>query len=115
MLGSLWRPVYPLVLPSTIAIMGGCVQAGAGTGLHALGAARRSVRAMILVSALFVVCGLVGAVARGAFGTMVGAAIASWIGAVLFWWQLHKALRAEQLTPRVAGSDPAVSLNGSAN
>jgi O-antigen/teichoic acid export membrane protein len=115
MLGSLWRPTYPLVLPSTIAVMGGCVQAGAGTGLHALGAARRSVRAMILVSALFVVCGLVGAVARGAFGTMVGAAVASWIGALLFWWQLHKAIRAAQLAPRVAGPDPAVSLNGTAN
>ena len=62
MLGSLWQPTYPLVLPSTIAIMGACVQAGAGTGLHALGAARRSLRAMVLASALFVVCGLAGAV-----------------------------------------------------
>jgi O-antigen/teichoic acid export membrane protein len=93
MLGSLWRPTYPLVLPSTIAIMGGCVQAGAGTGLHALGAARRSLRAMILSSALFVVCGLVGAVLGGAFGTMCGAAVASWIGALLFWWYLRLALR----------------------
>ena len=93
MLGSLWRPTYPLVLPSTIAIMGGCVQAGAGTGLHALGAARRSLGAMILVSAIFVVCGVAGAAADGAFGTMCGAAVASWIGALLFWLQLHRALR----------------------
>ena len=54
MLGSLWRPTYPLVLPSTIAVMGGCVNAGAWTGLHALGTARRSLRAMVLSSALFV-------------------------------------------------------------
>ena len=93
MLGSLWQPTYPLVLPSTIAIMGGCVQAGAGTGLHALGSARRSLRAMAVASALFVVCGLIGAALGGATGTMYGAAVASWAGAVLFWLQLRHALR----------------------
>ena len=93
MLGRLWRPTYPLVLPSTIAVMGGCVQAGAGTGLHALGAAQRSLRAMVLFSALAIACGLVGAVADGLMGTMIGAAVAAWIGALLFWWQLHVALR----------------------
>ena len=99
MLGSLWRPTYPLVLPSTIAIMGGCVQAGAGTGLHALGSARRSLRAMVLTSALFVVCGLAGAAVGGAFGTMCGAAVASWIGALLFWLQLRHALREPRNVP----------------
>ncbi|HEU5385641.1 MAG TPA: hypothetical protein VFV73_07045 [Streptosporangiaceae bacterium] len=93
MLGSLWQPTYPLVLPSTIAIMGGCVQAGAGTGLHALGSARRSLRAMAIASALFVACGLIGAAVGGAAGTMYGAAVASWAGAVLFWLQLRDALR----------------------
>jgi len=93
MLGRLWRPTYPLVLPSTIAVMGGCVQSGAGTGLHALGAARRSLRAMVLFSALAVACGLLGAVADGLMGTMIGAAVAAWIGALLFWWQLRVALR----------------------
>jgi O-antigen/teichoic acid export membrane protein len=92
MLGSLWRPTYPLVLPSTIAIMGGCVQAGAGTGLHALGSARRSLRAMVLGAAIFVACGLGGAVVAGALGAVWGAAISSWIGALLFWWQLRTAL-----------------------
>ena len=55
MLGSLWRPTYPLVLPTTLLVLGGCASAGAGTGLHALGAARRSLRAMVLGSALTVV------------------------------------------------------------
>jgi TPR repeat protein len=86
MLGSLWRPTYPLVLPSTVAIMGACVSTGASAGLHALGAARRSLRAMILTSALYVVGALVGAAAGGAYGTMWGAAIASWVGALVFWW-----------------------------
>jgi O-antigen/teichoic acid export membrane protein len=99
MLGSLWQPTYPLVLPSTIAVMGGCVQAGAGTGLHALGSARRSLRAMAIASALFVVCGLVGAAVGGAAGTMYGAAVASWAGAVLFWLQLRHALRDSRDAP----------------
>ena len=99
MLGSLWQPTYPLVLPSTIAIMGGCVQAGAGTGLHALGAARRSLRVMFVTSVLFVACGLIGAAAGGAFGTVCGTAVASWIGALLFWLQLRHALR-EPVTSR---------------
>ena len=93
MLGGLWRPTYPLVLPSTIAIMGGCVSAGAGTGLHALGAARRSLRAMVQGSVIYVVCGLIGAATGGAVGTVRGAALAAWLGALLFWWQLRRALR----------------------
>ena len=93
MLGRLWLPTYPLVLPSTIAIMGGCVQSGAGTGLHALGVAQRSLRAMILFSALYIAFGLLGAVADGVMGTMIGAAVASWLGALVFWWQLRMALR----------------------
>ena len=106
MLGSLWRPTYPLVLPSTIAVMGGCVQAGAWTGLHALGTARRSLNVMLLSAALFVICSLVGAAVGGAFGTMCGAAISSWISALLFWWQLRTALR-EPAKNRVVGSADA--------
>jgi O-antigen/teichoic acid export membrane protein len=93
MLGNLWRPTYPLVLPSTIAVMGGCVQAGGWAGVHALGVAKRSLRAMVLFSALYVVLGLAGAAADGVMGTMIGAAIASWFGGLLFWWQLRSALR----------------------
>jgi O-antigen/teichoic acid export membrane protein len=93
MLGRIWRPTYPLVLPATIQIMGGCISAGAGTGLHALGASRRSLRAMILASVVFVLCGAAGAFAGGALGTMWGSAIAAWIGSLLFWWELRAALR----------------------
>jgi len=100
MLGSLWRPTYPLVLPTTLAVVGGCVSAGAGVGLHALGLARRSVRAMIASSAMTVVCSLAGAVLAGAFGVACGTAVASWIGAPIFWWQLRKGLRAGQPTVR---------------
>ena len=73
--------------------MGTCASSGAGAGLHALGAARRSLRAMILSSAAYLVCSLVGAVAGGAVGTMRGTAVATWMAALLWWWQLRAALR----------------------
>ena len=99
-LGSIWRPAYPLILPATISVMGGCVSAAAGAGLHALAAARRSLRAMVLTSVAFLGCGLVGAATGGAVGTMRGAAVATWIGALLWWWQLHLALQESGHFPR---------------
>ena len=47
-----------------VSVMGACVIAGAGAGLHALGAARRSMRAMVLASVIYLVCGLAGAQLR---------------------------------------------------
>jgi O-antigen/teichoic acid export membrane protein len=92
-LGSIWRPTYPLVLPITIATVGGCISQGASVGLHALGVARRSMRAMVITSVLFVVFGMAGAFAYGAAGAVAGSAISSWISAVLFWMELRSALR----------------------
>jgi O-antigen/teichoic acid export membrane protein len=106
MLGRLWRPTYPLVLPATIQIMGGCISSGAGTGLHALGASRRSLRAMILSSIIFVLCGVAGAFAGGALGALWAAAGAAWIGSLLFWWELRGALRDSGKTPARNRSAP---------
>lgn len=92
-LGSLWRPTYPLVLPLVVSVVGGCAMAGAGIGLHALGAAHRSMRAMVISSVIYVACVLVGAGTGGAIGTMRGAAVAGWVGALLFWRELRAALR----------------------
>jgi parallel beta-helix repeat protein len=93
LLGSVWRPTYPLVLPLTLSIMGGCLGAGAGTGLHALAAARRSLRAMLIASALNAAGGLLGAVAGGPLGAVRGLAISTWLGTLVYWWQLRAALR----------------------
>ncbi len=98
-LGAIWRPTYPLVLPLAISILGGCMSAGAGAGLHALGAAKRSLRAMVQASALFLAAGLAGAVTDGAVGTMRGAAFAGCVGALMFWWQLRAALREHPSVP----------------
>jgi O-antigen/teichoic acid export membrane protein len=93
LLGPIWRPSYPLVLPTTISIMGLCVTSGAGTGLHAAGAARQSLRAAILTSAIYVACSVAGAVEGGAVGAVEGTAVATWLGALVYWWQLSSALR----------------------
>lgn len=81
-----------MVLPVTISVMGACLAAGATAGLHALGPARRSLRVEVLMSAAYLGCGLVGGAAGGAVGTMRGVAVATWIGALMWWWQLHLAL-----------------------
>jgi O-antigen/teichoic acid export membrane protein len=92
-LGPIWRPTYPLVLPQALFLVGAGISVGAGAGLHALGAARRSLRGMVLMSSAYVVCSVTGAVVGGTPGTMRGAAAGAWIGALVSWWQLRSALR----------------------
>jgi O-antigen/teichoic acid export membrane protein len=93
LLGSVWRPAYPLVLPTTLFFAGGCSSAGAGTWLHALGAARRSMRAATITVVLYLVLALSGAVLGGTIWTIRGAALAAWIGSLAFWWQVRAAER----------------------
>jgi O-antigen/teichoic acid export membrane protein len=93
LLGSLWRGTYPLVLPQTIAVLGMCAGTGSGAGLHALGAARRSFRVMVLTSVIYIGCALTGAVVAGAAGTIWGTAAATWFSALLWWRQLGAAMR----------------------
>jgi O-antigen/teichoic acid export membrane protein len=92
MLGSIWRPTYPLVLPMALSIMAMCATTGAGIGLHALGAARRSLRAVIITSVLVIAGTLVGALTGGTLGTMRFIAAASWLGTLVTWWQFRQAL-----------------------
>ena len=106
LLGPVWRPTYALVLPTTLFIMGGCVSAGAGTYMHALAAARRSLRAALFTSAAYLVGALIGAAVGGAVGTMYGATVATWIGAVVFWWQLRLTLRERRNAPAGQPSPP---------
>ena len=93
LLGAIWRPTYPLVLPTALGIMGFCIAAGAGTGLKGTGAARQSLRAAVVTSTLYVLLSLAGALAWGTFGAVLGTAVAMWCGAVVYWWQFVVALR----------------------
>ena len=107
LLGALWRPTYPLVLPQTLYVMAFAVTCGAGLGLHALGAARRSLRASIITSATLVVFSVVGAAVAGAVGAVSGGAAAMWVGALVFWWELRPAMRTSPLVPSRSRSDAA--------
>ena len=99
LLGDLWRPADQLVVPYTLSLVGACFIAGATAGLHALGAARRSLRAMVLSSVTYLACGLVGAVLDGAVGAVRGAAVATWVGALIWWWHLRAGLRESPSIP----------------
>ena len=93
LLGPIWRLTYPLVLPSMLGAIGQAVTGGASTGLHALGAARRSLRLTVLGSVLYVIASLGGAIAAGAAGAVWGTAISIWLSSVYGWWQLRVAQR----------------------
>ena len=99
MLGSLWRPAYPLVLPATLSVMSLCASTGAAVGLNVMGAASRSLRTAILSSALVVACAVGGAVIGGTLGTMWFAAAASWVGVLVGWQQLRHALQESDTVP----------------
>ena len=93
LLGPIWRQTYPLVVPMTLWLTGQAVGAGAGTGLHALGAAKRSLRYVLTTAAISSVFALAGALIGGVIGTAVGMAIGSWVAAFIAWWQFRVALR----------------------
>jgi O-antigen/teichoic acid export membrane protein len=99
MLGNLWRPAYPLVLPTALATLASCAGTGGGVGLHALGAARRSLRATIITTVLGVGLTLVGAFAGGAAGTLYFAAAAAWLGTLVSWWTFRAAMHESGTVP----------------
>jgi len=98
-LGSIWLPTYPLVLPATIAVASNCATSGALLGLHALGAARRSLYAVIITSVVVIPCALVGAETGGTLGTMRYVAAVSWLGTLVSWWHFRQALRESDTVP----------------
>ena len=93
LLGSIWRPAYPLILPATVTVIAGCFSIGASAGLRALSDARRSLRAQVLSSGAYLICGLGGALTQGTLGAMRGTALSTIIAALLWWWQLRTSLR----------------------
>lgn len=113
MLGSLWKPTYPLVLPTVVTVMAMCANTGAYVGLHALGAARRSMRNSLRTAVLVVVCAIVGAVAWGIRGSVELTAAGSWVGVLMTWWEMRQAMHEAGLSligdwrhPRPASGPP---------
>jgi O-antigen/teichoic acid export membrane protein len=109
MLGPIWVPTYPLVLPTMIAVVATAASTGAYTGLHALGAAKKSLRAMILGSVMFIGLSLAGAIIwRSAAGAIWGNALGGWLAVMLSWRQFRTALREARLIPGTGAHPGAV-------
>ncbi|TVT19612.1 hypothetical protein LWP59_02450 [Amycolatopsis acidiphila] len=93
LLGSIWSGAQALILPATISVMGASFSTGAASGLRALGLARRSLRSQVIVSACYLVGGLIGAAVAGAVGSAWGVAIATTTGSAIWWVQLRAGMR----------------------
>jgi O-antigen/teichoic acid export membrane protein len=93
LLGAIWRPTYPLLVPTIIGVVGQGMAIGAGAGLHALGASRRSLRASYISAMTLAAFSLAGTAVWGAEGFVCGTAVSIWCGVLVTWWQLHRALR----------------------
>ncbi len=88
-----WEAAYGVVPWMALSMMGATVAAGASAGLRALGAAKRSMRIVLISASIYVLLGVAGAIVHGVYGSVQGTALATWIGAALCWWQLRVALR----------------------
>jgi hypothetical protein len=98
-LGSVAGPAYPLVLPTVLAITGNCAGVGPGVGMHALGAARRSLRAAMWNAGIAIPAGVAGALVAGVLGTLYFTAAAAWLTTLMSWWYFRKALRESSTVP----------------
>jgi hypothetical protein len=94
LLGETWEPARALVPALTFMTVGRGVTLGAITGLRALAAAKRSLRARMISSAGVLVGGLTGASIAGAVGAAWGFA-ASTIPEMVVWWSEYRRGMAE--------------------
>ena len=91
LVGDIWQHAHAFVPLAVLGLIGTGISGGAGAGLHALGASRRSLNAMLVASVLVVVLSVGGAAIWGLQGTLAGTAVAAWVGAGLSWWHLVRA------------------------
>lgn len=92
LIGHVWHNTYGLILPQTAFLIGQGAAGGAGVGLHALGAAKRSLRTVVVGAVLSAGLSIAGAAFGGAAGAIQGTAAAAWLLALVAWWQLRAAL-----------------------
>ncbi|HWM05003.1 MAG TPA: hypothetical protein VNP92_21900 [Actinophytocola sp.] len=92
-LHDVWGPAAELILPVTLSLSAAGIVAGAAAGLRALGAAPRSLRAQLYLSAGYLGGGVAGAFVAGTIGASWGSTIAMFGAATLWWLQLRAGLR----------------------
>jgi O-antigen/teichoic acid export membrane protein len=93
MMGSIWRPAYPLVIPTALTILAACASTGASIGLHSMGAARRSMRSTLISAVISATLAIVGAAVWGIYGTVLLAAVGGFIGAAISWHAFVMAMQ----------------------
>ena len=92
-LGSAWLPASQLLPAMTLALAGFGFSVGAWAGVQALGPTTRSQRAHGIGSAVYLGGALVGGALGGALGAAWGSAAGTLVGAGVWWWELHQAMR----------------------
>ncbi len=103
-LGDSWPGAHRLIVIVGLATAVTGVIAAADSGLRALAAARRGLRARVALLPLVAVGGLGGAALAGAAGCAAGLLVANSIGGALFWFQFSRAFRED--TPPVGLARP---------
>jgi len=93
-----WDAARSLLLPLLISLIGYAFSFGAWTGLRALAAARRSLRARCIDGSLTFSLGLAGAYFGGATGVAWGYAVTGCLRSLNAWWQFSRALRERELS-----------------
>jgi O-antigen/teichoic acid export membrane protein len=91
-LGSSWALAVPLLVYVAVDRLANATIIGPFLGLRALADSRRSLRARVVVAALTVLGGVIGAVVDGARGAAIGAAGSSLISIVVWSYAFFRAL-----------------------
>ena len=91
-LGETWQEASSTLLPLTLWIGGNALVAGALTGLRALQAAGRSLRAQVVSASARFLLGLSGGAVAGAVGAAWGVAGATLFTSAIWWHQLSGAI-----------------------
>lgn len=109
-LGRVWEPASPLVLPLCLSVIVSTFSTGATTGLRALGTARRSLRSQVVESTLFVLATVIGATVAGALGATWAGLVAAVVSGIFWWTQLRRALHGAEGNGPVPGVEDAGSF-----
>jgi len=95
LLAGTWDDARSVVLPLSVLMAAGGIQAGAFVGLRAMASAKSSLRARLTSSLLLLSGGLGGAILGGAVAAAWGMALGSAIGAASWWLHLRQAAAVE--------------------
>lgn len=102
LLGASWQLGQHVAIPLAVGAAATGVTMGATMGLRSLAAAKESLSARLAVMVFMVVGAGTGATLGGGFGAATGLAVALWLGVVVWWRALARALRQYEPSEEVA-------------